>query len=215
MCAHFCAVSSAIGQRFNMTTENRKEIKKSAQEEYEKLSDCQNDQLEEARAELLRHYVDLQTSQSTHLIGFVAGIFTLVSAVSSNDRLFKVFTEGSGIIISFQLPQWLGFWLFYGAVMVLLFFVLRSVFRFTVFGYLSVYVVLVTQNDIGNAQEPPVISRVQVATAARLRTANRKSFGFPAMWFLATSDGNEECKGWVVCALLALVFSAILIGLIW
>lgn len=202
-------------------------MKGSPVEEYEELSNNQENLLENARAELSRDYVAQQTSQSTRVIGFAAGIFTLVSVVSTQERLSKVFPEGSGIIIPWQPPQWLGFWVFYGAVALLMFFVTRTMFRFTVFGYLTVYVKSVTQRRIENArgqykkdhpqeEEPTLISMVQRVTYDLLRHAKRRSFTFPTMWFLPTSENSREWKlGVLVCALFALVFSAILIGLIW
>jgi hypothetical protein len=107
-----------------------------------------DDKIESAKQALLKHYTDEQNGQITRLLGFAVGLFTLLQlAQSLGDKAFNQIFICFPSLIQFTQP-WEGdvlktLFLFLGT-WVILYFILRSIFRFAVFGLFTSYVMWVT-----------------------------------------------------------------------
>lgn len=107
----------------------------------------------ETKKTLFQHYTALQHSQAVRLVGFVTGLFTLLglTKVADNLRFSQIFSNFPTIILLDDSPQVWDFlkvtFLFIG-VSILMFFILRTIFRFSVFGNMNSKVATVTSENL-------------------------------------------------------------------
>jgi hypothetical protein len=109
-------------------------------------------QISEARKQLQTYYSDQQNQQMTRLIGFVIGLFTLLQLAqeSRNLALSSVFPN----VTIFNMPKYAIYWdplkvvfLFLG-VSLILYFILRTIFRYALYGNMACWVMNINYVDI-------------------------------------------------------------------
>jgi len=175
----------------------------------------------------LSYYTSLQTAQVTRLIGFVAGLFTLLqlTQIPDNLGLERFFPT---LFPTEVLPDiWIEIFkfkaLFFGTLLIT-FFILRAIFRFCVFGYLGSYITNVEKADIEKiykadkeekARERPILV-IKRATSQRFINDDRRAYGiFKANWFFTYEDKSSDKLGTVIQFFLAFVITLSLFMILW
>jgi hypothetical protein len=150
----------------------------------------------------IEHYTSQMSSQAERLIGFAVLLFTIVQATqySRQNSLSTIFPDVSGWFQSQGLQssivfEWFGVVFLFASIFVLLVFAFRTIFRFTIIGYLLTYVQLVSLEDAVSCKIPTVHDAIRHCTVDKLKKAKRKSFLFPSGWFIQ----EKEYVGWLVC----------------
>jgi hypothetical protein len=155
------------------------------------------DRIERAKHELLSNFTAQQNSLGTRLIGFIAGLFVLLqlSQTSNQYKLASVYPNFPEIIVADIPFLWDSLkvaFLFFGT-WILLVLVLRSIFRYAVFGKLASYAMWVTSNE---AKE---IVRVRVKEYEMKPMA----FEFREIWALSQATAKKVYKEklyWIIPA---------------
>lgn len=175
----------------------------------------------------IEYYTSQMSSQAERLIGFAIILFTIVQAIqySRQNSLSTIFPDVSGWFQS----QWLSsnivfqslarvhalelfqFFFLFAIIVVLLVFIFRTIFRYTIFGYSLAYARLVTLEDTISSDGSTLFDAIRLCTLDKLRKAKRKSFLFPSEWFF---EAEDSAKGWAVCFCAAL-FCTVGIILVW
>lgn len=205
----------------------------------------QREEFYATKGALLQYYSSMQASQATRLIGFVIALFTLIQAVQNlkESYLSSLFPTLAGalesvLVVSPTLVVLLDFiklgGLFVGIYLLMLF-VMRTIFRFSVFSYLASHLADVKESDVygtndeKNGNKPKlsdedIMARIRMKTSERLLNRDPKLFVFPIKWHFSAlvSSGNKQTPrktndrwGWRVCCLLALLSSLFLLFILW
>ncbi len=193
------------------------------------------DDVREAKNSLIKYYSDQQGSQSTRLVGFAVGLFTLLglAQVSFDKGLREVYSNFQGFVVFTDIP-W--FWDFCKVVFLLfstwliLFFIVRSIFRYAMFGYMSTILMnlprdVAEQIIVENAKKeevPVFIDRQQwafnVATMRALYKDVHLFWIFRARWFFTSGDiacPSCENKGHLLSGAVAFAFAVLLLLFLW
>lgn len=124
----------ATSESSNLTDEPK------SSENDNKVREIKPAEFEKGKGSLLRYYSDIQTSLVTRLIGFVAGLFILVQTVQTSEiyPIVNVFPIQPLISITINEPylsivSFLRLLIFAAAILVLTYFIVRTIFRFTAF----------------------------------------------------------------------------------
>ena len=200
-------------------------------------------EIEKAKRALLSHYAAQQNSQGTRLIGFVAGLFALWTLTSNVPGLNQVFGLPRIPLITdwvLSLPPWAVdsvdlvkvAILFFGTS-IILFYILRTIFRHSVFGLLSVQAMWVTRNEVietvraiakSKNKKPLEYEHRELFminfTCARIIYQNNKLiyWKIPVRWFFPIT--YPECPscvktGYFFLAVVALFIAFLLLVLLW
>jgi hypothetical protein len=207
------------------------------------------DRSAEARRALLSHYTAQQNGQVTRLVGFVIGLFTLLqlSQALGDKALNQIFRNVPGFI-QFTMP-WIGdvlktLFLFFGT-WIILYFILRAIFRFAFYGYLTSEVMIVTDEEAVKAVEDEAKEKVKREGKAQdqeeikkefkkfkdreiwaLNTATlrheydgKKIYYVPAKWFFALPYApkypNREKTGIIFLLIVSFVLAFLLLLFLW
>jgi hypothetical protein len=133
----------------NNTEGSQKKEEKSFDQQIDDLWKGKDDKIEDTKQALLNHYTAQQNGQVTRLVGFVIGLFTLLQlAQGLVDKAFNKIFSAFPSLIQFPMP-WEGdvlktLFLFFGT-WIILYFILRSISRFAVFGKMVSYAMWVTK----------------------------------------------------------------------
>ena len=194
------------------------------------------DKLSEASKTLLEHYTDLQTSQSTRLIGFVAGLFallqlTLTASTSGANQIFAntkipVLTDWA-----LSLSPWIGEILKASILLVgtsgILFFIVRTILRYAIYGYMAFGVIGMSEDSVrqflfkSDIDKSPTELRVLDTAVTREVHATKKAFLVPANLIVSVSKlhpkefPNRTKRGYIYLGILSLFLSVLLLLLVW
>ena len=168
-------------------------------------------QFSEDRDVLLRYYSEIQSSQSARLIGFSVALFTLLQMVqlSGQGTFSKIFP-----FVSMSVPSWLitilnfvVFLIFLGTVFLLNLYIIRSIFRYAVYGLLISQLMYVSQT-VAKPQKDESFLRV-ISKIAVERIEKRKLYTFiPLIWFISAKRfERDNKKGWLFSGFLAIVLA--------
>lgn len=170
------------------------------------------------RSALLRYYTDQQVSQSARLIGFTLALFTLFQIVQSSrtDRFSYIFPA----LINIDVSPCLKFLFFFCLVWVLFIFLIRAIFRFSVFGLASGHAIFVTDSEVQKMRdeqkgknEPEKDEFHIFHDAVFKRLSEKRVFGFIRVeWFYAV---GKEAIGYLISVIFGFVFSVLLLWLLW
>lgn len=167
---------------------SNKDVEKNFEEQMDNLWKGKEDDIEKARHELLSHFTAIQNNQGTRLIGFVAGLFVLLQ-LTQTSKAYLLAT----IFHSFPTITVLGdaslFWLWdslkvaflFAGTWAVLFFVLRTIFRYSVFGKMSSYAIWVTKDD----------AKDFVRAYAKAKNMKPVEFEFRKTWVLAEAAAKK------------------------
>jgi hypothetical protein len=206
------------------------------EDQLKKLWEGKDDKIEEAKATLIDHYTKQQNAQGTRLIGFVAGLFVLlqVTQTSIEYGLTKIFPNLSTIIISGNIAiLWdvLKFLFLFLLTSAILFYTLRTIFRYAVFGILSTEVMWVTKDEAREIvrvfakkdNEKPEYYEFRELWVVHRATAS-EAYGkniywkIKARWFMASANPEfPSCEntGFWLCGAFALILAFILLIFLW
>ena len=186
-------------------------------------------QFRETKNALLRYYSSSRASHGVHLIGFTAGLFTLIQTVqhSRQEPLSEIFSNVGAIL--FEITRALGVHgiaLSIGEIIklgvlsfgigFLLFFIFHTIFRFAVFANFSDYLIGVKPTEISKRTEP-IHEAIHSVVTDNICTRDKKRFygRIPISWFIVREKDSEHQNGYKMCGILAIVSTLILMGLLW
>ncbi len=192
------------------------------------------DPLEDLKKSLFEHYTTLQNSQAIRLIGFVTGLFTLLGLAQASkvSKLSEIFANFPTIIVFGNSPQLWDFlkviFLFMG-VSIIIFLILRAIFRFAVFGTLSSEAAYITTKDarqvvVDYAKDEDDLKAYRnramwvIEIAASRLSHESKVLWLPITWFISFSDPKYPCNknvGHFVVFASSLVVAFLLILFLW
>lgn len=190
------------------------------------------EQFNETKNALLKYYADSRASRGMHLIGFTAGLFTLIQIVqySNQGPLSKIFSNIEVLFsdfpvdFEFLIPTWLSslmlvlkFSFFFLAVCGLLFFIIRTIFRFAVYAYFSDYLIRVKPDEIECNFNESIHDAIHTKIMEEFESDDKKVYRFfRLMWFIHSGKKeSQHQKGYEICAVLAIVFTLVLLWFIW
>jgi len=192
-------------------------------------------QISEARKQLQTYYSDQQNQQMTRLIGFVIGLFTLLQLTQSSKSspLSSVFPYFPSVIEATYAPFWdflKVVFLFFG-VSLILFFILRTIFRYALYGNMACWVMNINYGDImknkdkwSGCNEMFAFNYSLSLEIYRTARTTARIFGIvPANWFFHFVDkdkkdtehpSHEKC-GHVFCIFISALTSLLLLLFLW
>lgn len=193
-----------------------------------------SEKFNETKNALLRHYGTNRASRGVHLVGFTAGLFTLIQTVQyahkEGARLSEIFLDWEGFFSKLVqglgdlkvLSNWLApaaqaakFLLFLIAVGGLLFMIIRTIFRFAVWAYFATYLKRVSPSEISKSTDP-IHWAIHMAAANKIIEDRKKVYGFvPLSWFITGLEGSHPGRGFILCLFLAFVSTLFLVGVLW
>lgn len=190
----------------------------------------------EAQANLLHYYAQQQSAQGPRLIGFSIGLFTLFQLVLTSQKVSQllpnlifpsVFTPLGNDVFK------LLFLLI--ASSIIMYFILRTVFRYCLYGYLPSGIMCTCRKDAedtiteynnqymkdNNGRSYEYSALFAVNTSAFRLIHCKWLYGlFHAYWFYSIKDPNPQYKsnqrvGAIILAILAFIISCLLITFFW
>lgn len=181
------------------------------------MSGDKNKEMMNCRIALQRHYVSLSHSQAIRIIGFVAGLLTLIQIVqiSAKGQLSSLYPIK---IILFLIP-----------VLILLFYIFRAFFKFALFSAYSAHVLCIENTEIEYLIEKEehlkgknLMILLDSATSRKIsgdlkkndkenyrRSSLYKIFYYD--WFMA----KNVFTGILLCCVLSLLSIFILLAILW
>jgi len=139
----------------------------------------------EVKNALLRYYSESQTSQGARLIGFVVALLTFLQLVQVGGLLSKI--------------------LFIG-IFGLTVYIVRSIFRFAVFGMLCSSLISISPKDLKESQN--IHLAIHYAAIGKIESI-RIYLIFRLSWFISVQrEKAETWKGWAMSFFLASVANA-------
>ena len=175
---------------------------------------------EKTRSELLRYYTSQQTSQGARLIGFAIVLFTLTQLVqrSHEQPLSSVFSNLPLLLnlseIGLILVEMFKFGVLLFSIAILIFWVIRTIFRFAVFAYFAQRLIELDVVEVSAQTKEPECSAVHGAVA-NLVAKEKVYFTVPLVWFFARGENSQNWKGLLFSAILAVLVSLILLWFLW
>jgi hypothetical protein len=189
--------------------------------------------LSEARRILLKHYTDIQTAQSTRLIGFVAGLFALLelTLTANNSGISQTFANFPQIPILtdfvLSIPPEIGevtkAIVFILGTSGILFFIIRTILRYGVYGYMAFRVALISEDEMrqfllkSDVSKPVTELFVLDVTVTRYVHSKNKAFLVPANLIISVSNlhpkefPSRTKRGYIYFGLLSFFFSFLLL----
>jgi hypothetical protein len=216
------------------------DIEKNFEEQIGNLWNGKEDDIEKAKLELYNHFTDIQNNQGTRLLGFVAGLFVLLQLTQTSKVYFL-----ATVYDSFPTIKVLGdaslFWLWdvlkvaflFAGTWAVLFFVMRTILRYSVFGQLTSNAIWVTKDDAKNfvrayAEEKkmkPMDFEYRKAWVLAETTAEKVYhetiyWKLPAKWFLTFELPTRKCphcekRGYYFIGTVSIVLTILIILFLW
>lgn len=192
--------------------------------------------MREVKIALQKSFDSKRNALGAQLLGLIAGLFTLLQTVQNSGKqpLSGIFPNLAVINIPYTplellLIEFLKLGLFTTAVFILLFLITRTIFRFSFYSKYSDIVYWVERNYLKLLPERLEWLKdrdllIQVREIAGLmiagkmkRVSKREKFlkKIPHDWFISGVTWNDEEWGYVFCLGLSMVFTVILVFLLW
>jgi hypothetical protein len=181
-------------------------------------------QISEARKQLQTYYSDQQNQQMTRLIGFVIGLFTLLqlTQLSKSYPLRNVFPSFPHVIGATYAPFWdflKVLFLFFG-VSLILFFILRTIFRYSLYGSMASWVMNVKDYEVkkyrNNVEYNEMLAFNVILSQGVYKDGH--IFGLPANWFFNLNDPtcpSHENYGIALYIIISAITSLLLLLFLW
>jgi len=208
-------------------SQNLEDINNTLKTKNEEATPIIVDDFKKAQETLLGYYGNLQSLQGTRLIGFVAGLFTLLQLAQYSGDRFHAFNINWGFDLNFSsiLGDFKIILLFSGCV-IILYFILRTIFRYCLYGYLPSKIITARKEDaeqvLGDwkGKEPTSSALYALNTSIFRKVHDAKVFGIKSYWFYSVLDPIEKYQGKKgygekLLAIFAFVISGLLIAFLW
>jgi hypothetical protein len=175
----------------------------------------ERNQFIQAKNGLLRYYSSVRASHTTHLIGFTAGLFTLVQVFLQEGAFHEMFFNLSLTHFS-EIAQALGpywveiikFGVFFSGVWVLFSLIIRSIFRYGLYATFSHELKRVSHTKVKSNE--PVHEAIHEAVQEKTKK-QRILLIIPLKYFL----WEKRRTGHMVCVIAAFALTLFLIMLLW
>ncbi len=178
---------------------------------------------------LISYYQNVGSSQSVRLIGFTAGLFTLIGAIklSPDEHLGKFFSEAFIFQLypsNVSIPQDISLAAFTIAIFILAFFIFRAIFRYMSFSQVANMLLFVTLNDVMTAErkrkeqspKEEITLHAQIINALRSHIEKEPKVVGMSIYSFISFYGNPQYKWGVrLCVFLSTLSTFFLLLLLW
>jgi hypothetical protein len=167
---------------------------------------------------LQSYYQNMASAQTIRLIGFTAGVFTLIEATQLH--LGEFFSSFSipilEEVISSSIRSSINFLFLSISVFILFFFVFRAIFRYSALSYLSNLLIYVTFEETKKAAGQSLHAKITNALFSHVKKYPRKVFFvFPLLFFISRSGSRKHLVGILLSLILSLSATFLLLLFIW
>jgi len=191
----------------------------------------------ETKNALLRYYTSQQTSQGARLIGFTLALFTLIQTVQNSKQqpLSNIFSDLANTLTEFaqtceifevlsSIIVTISFPLFFLSIFILLFFIFRTIFRFSIFAFFSDYLIKIKSCEISKTTKPIHHAIHETISDKWEKESKRVYLFFKLIWFInrdsKTSKQDRKTSrqhwiGFILCGIFAFLLSLILMLFLW
>lgn len=170
---------------------------------------------------LLSFYQNIASAQAVRLIGFTAGVFTLIGAtqISPVQPLSEVFPEA----VIFPSIEWIPpaisdnmkFLFLFGSIFILFFFIFRAIFRYASYSYLASALTYVSIEETEEAEGQALHQKIINALIAHVEKHQRKVFGLSILYFISYTKNTKIRWGTALSCFLSILATFLLLLLFW
>lgn len=176
----------------------------------------------EIKNALLHYYASKRAGQGVRLIGYIAGLFTLLQTFQHSEQeplsdiFFKIAQTFEGLPIPPIFGEGLKLVILFVGICVLLYFVFYAIFRYSIFSNYSEELMKIKQTDLSGNDKFDHWKIHKAVTDNVCKDKNKKVFGvFPSSFFIKRGTDSEHWKGRMWCWILATFATFLLIILLW
>ena len=185
------------------------------------------DDFKKAQETLLGYYGNLQSLQGTRLIGFVAGLFTLLQLAQYSGDHFDAFNIDWGFDLNFSsILGYVKIFLLFLGCLIILYFILRTIYRYCLYGYLPSKIITARKEEAEQVLKDWEGKKHTSSALYALNTSifrkvhSEKVFGIKSYYFYSVLDPKPEYQGNKSAGVkrlagLAVVVSFLLILFLW
>ena len=185
-----------------------------------------SNQFIEIKNALLHYYASKRAGQGVRLIGYIAGLFTLLQTFQHSKQeplsgiFFEIAQTFEGYEISPILGEGLKLVILFSGICFLLCFIFYAIFRYSVFSNYSEELMKIKQTDLSGNDKFDHWKIHKAVTDNVCKDKKKKVFGvfplrFPLSFFIKRGTDSEHRKGWMRCVILAIGATSLLMILLW
>jgi len=170
---------------------------------------------------LLSFYQNIASAQAVRLIGFTAGVFTLIGATQiSPEQHLRNFFSGAGIShliegIHPAIVSNIKFFFLFGSMLILFFFIFRAIFRYTSYAYLASALIYLSMEETEKADGQSLHNKIVNALLEHVENHPRKVFMIPIWYFIKCSKKTNVWWGIALSFVLSVFATTLLLLLLW
>jgi hypothetical protein len=170
---------------------------------------------------LLSFYQNIASAQAVRLIGFTAGVFTLIGAtqISPKQHLSEVFSEAviSPLIggISLAISSNIKFLIFFGSICILFFFIFRAIFRYASYSYLASALTHLSIVETEKAEGNSLHEQINNALFEHVKKYPRRVFKIPIFYFISYTKNTKIRWGTALSCFLSILATFLILLLFW
>lgn len=169
----------------------------------------------------ISYYQNIASAQAVRLIGFTAGIFTLIGAVQIiPEKHLKNLVPDTGIFIILDeilspISSSIIVFLLSVLIFILSFFVVRAVFRYATYANLADTFIHISKKETIKAKGETLHAQIISALESRIEKYPRKVFGMSLLYFFSFEGNSKTNRGLFVCICTSILATFVLLLLIW
>jgi hypothetical protein len=170
---------------------------------------------------LLSHYQNIASAQTVRLIGFTAGIFTLIGAIqlTPEQHLGEFFSNACILPLKEGIPSSISssinFLFLSVSISILFFFVFRAIFRYAAYSNLTDALIYVTIEETEKAEGKSLHAKFFNALITHVNKYPRKVFKMPISYFISYTGNTKILWGRALSLFLSILSTFLLLLLIW
>lgn len=182
---------------------------------------------------LITYYQNMCSAQAVRLIGFSAGLFTLLGAIQlSSEEHLRVFFKNIPSLINFGLtPEGLAiinFIFVFISIAILTFFICRAIFRANAFSIIANDIIYISKDDVkkfkskleqeGKAVPKSLHSQINDTMVNRVTELNPKTLYIRCIeigCFFSHGNNKKLKKGLIISCIFSFLVTCLLLLLIW
>lgn len=175
-----------------------------------------------AKNSMLTYYQNMGSAQAVRLIGFSAGLFTLLGIIQlSSEQHLRLFFKDAPSIINFGITSEglaiINFIFLFISVGTLTFLICRAIFRYTAYSIIASDIIYITLADTTKTECEALHSQISEVMIERVaKKYPKRLYGvFHISWFFSFYGNNNIWKGLVLSLLFSFFSTCLLLLLIW
>ena len=187
------------------------------------------DEFLQSKMALAEYYSSIQHSCIVRTIGLFAGLFTVSQAVQEN-QLSTIFSSIdislNFVINGIDVVQSLKFLLLFSVIGIFIFFILRSFLSYSLYSQYSLQVLHLNEDELkdlekhdaykNNVADFNLLQKIEATIAVKISEINPKLyFIIPASLMITNTSYTPWRKGYLYTGGLSMIFTILLLALLW